>query len=101
MAIGKYINPTRFRQIIETESSEKLSLKEQQLLSEDQKHSSNVAKVHYKKLRSRDVSIRAKSFLQKMISDVEVGQSSSTSSTPSTEQASDSDCTITHVSTRV
>ena len=101
LAIGKYINPTRFRQIIETESSEKLSLKEQQLLSEDQKHSSNVAKVHYKKLRSRDVSIRAKSFLQKMISDVEVGQSSSTSSTPSTEQVSDSDCTITHVSTRV
>ena len=32
MAIGKYIHPTRYRQIIETESAAKLTLEEQQLL---------------------------------------------------------------------
>ena len=31
-AIGKYINPTRYRQIIETESIEKLSVEDQQAL---------------------------------------------------------------------
>ena len=33
LAIGKYINPTRYRQIIETESVEKLTLDEQTCLS--------------------------------------------------------------------
>ena len=33
LAIGKYINPTRYRQIIETESAEKLTLDEQACLS--------------------------------------------------------------------
>ena len=46
-AIGKYINPTRYRQIIETESSETLEVHEQEWVSEDQKHSSNVARLHY------------------------------------------------------
>ena len=50
-AIGKYIHPTRYRQIIETESVNNLDLEAQQLVSEDQKHSSNVARVHYQKLR--------------------------------------------------
>ena len=54
-AIGKYIHPTRYRQIIETTSSPKLSPNEQLWLSEDPKHSSTVARVHYKKLRSRDI----------------------------------------------
>ena len=53
-AISKYIHPTRYRQIIETESVNKLDLEEQRVVSEDQKHSSNVARVHYQKLRSRD-----------------------------------------------
>ena len=48
-AIGKHINPTRYRQIIETESSKKLTLEEQNIISEDQKHSSKVAKIFYKK----------------------------------------------------
>ena len=48
-AIGKNINPTRYRQIIETESSDMLTLDEQRVISEDQKHSSTVAKVYYKK----------------------------------------------------
>ena len=47
-AIGKYINPTRYRQIIETESSERLTTEEQRFISEDQKHSSQVAKIFYK-----------------------------------------------------
>ena len=34
LAIGKYINPTRYRQIIDTESAEKLTLHEQTCLSE-------------------------------------------------------------------
>ena len=50
-AIGKYIHPTRYRQIIETESVNNLDLEAQQLVSEDQKHSSNAARVHYQKLR--------------------------------------------------
>ena len=47
--IGKYIHPTRYRQIIETQSAEFIQPKEQKWISEDQKHSSNVALVHYQK----------------------------------------------------
>ena len=46
-AIGKYIHSTRYRQIVETESSAILDLDEQQWVSEDQKHSSKAAKTHY------------------------------------------------------
>ena len=46
-AIGKYINPTRYGQIIETESIEKLNTSEQVNLSQDQKHTSAVAKIHH------------------------------------------------------
>jgi len=48
-AIGKYIHPTRYRQIVETHSLNQLTSKEQRIFSEDQKHSSAVAKVHYQK----------------------------------------------------
>ena len=41
-AIGKYISSTPYRQIVETESAEKLSLDEQNVLSVDQKHTSLV-----------------------------------------------------------
>ena len=44
-AIGKYIHPTRYRHIIETESSQLLTTEECQLVSEDQKHSLRVANV--------------------------------------------------------
>ena len=64
-AIGKYIHPTRHRQIIETESSETLDITEQEWTSEDQKHSSHVAKIHYRKKRSRDVALKGQQCLKK------------------------------------
>ena len=54
-AIGKYIHPTRYRQIIETASASNLSMEEQRVVSANQKHTSHVAQVHYQKLRSRDI----------------------------------------------
>ncbi|XP_068734477.1 uncharacterized protein, partial [Montipora capricornis] len=65
-AIGKYIHPTRYRQIVETQSLDALDDKEHQVLSEDQKHSSIVAKVHYQKRRSREVAVKAHECLQKL-----------------------------------
>ena len=65
-AIGKYINPTRYRQIIETESIEKLNTSEQANLSQDQKHTSAVAKIHYQKLKSEDVAAKAKKIMGKL-----------------------------------
>ena len=59
-AIGKYIHPTRYRQIVETESVQKLSPGEQDIMSRDQKHSSQVAKIHYQKLSSREIVEKAK-----------------------------------------
>jgi len=67
-AIGKYIHPTRYRQIVETESSERLTLEEQHYITEDQKHSSQVAKIHYKKKQSRVVAIEGKKCMDKMTS---------------------------------
>ena len=43
-AIGKHINPTRYRQIIETASSDNLSKENQETVTADQKHHSVVAK---------------------------------------------------------
>ena len=65
-AIGKYIHPTHYRQIVETQSLDKLTSKEQRILSEDQKHSSAVAKVHYQKQRLREVDVKAHECLQKL-----------------------------------
>ena len=65
-AIKKYINPTRYRQIIETESSERLTSDEQRFISEDQKHSSTVAKIFYKKKHSRMVAVEGKKCMDKM-----------------------------------
>ena len=65
-AIGKYIHPTRYRQIVETQSLNELISEEQRMLSEDQKHSSAVAKVHYQKQRSREVALRGHESLQKL-----------------------------------
>ena len=64
MAIRKYINPTRYRQIIETESAGKLNLDEQKCLSEDQKHTTNVAKINYQNLRSENIAMKARSYLE-------------------------------------
>ena len=65
-AIGKYIHPTRYRQIVETQSLNQLTREEQRILSEDQKHSSAVAKVHYQKQRSREVAVKGHECLQKL-----------------------------------
>ena len=65
-AIGKYINPTRYRQIIETESVQNLSPDEQKWVTEDQKHSSNVARTHYQKKRSRDIALKGQCCMSKL-----------------------------------
>ena len=65
-AIGKYIHPTRYPQIVETESSAILDLDEQQWVSEDQKHSSIVAKTHYQKKCSRDIAVKEQFCLKKL-----------------------------------
>ena len=53
-AIGNHIHPTRYRQIVETESAANLSLGEQDITSHDQKHSSHVARTstYYQKISS-------------------------------------------------
>ena len=65
-AIGKYIHPTRYRQIIETESSSRLASEEQKILSIDQKHTSEVAKVHYQKHQSRVIAEKGKELMEKL-----------------------------------
>ena len=66
MQSGNTFIPTRYRQIVETQSLDQLTSEEQRILSEDQKHSSAVAKVHYQKRRSREVALRAHECLQKL-----------------------------------
>ena len=66
LAIGKYMNPTRYWHIIETESAEKRTADEQTCLSEDPKHTSIVAKIHYQKLRSGNIAMKPKSCLTKL-----------------------------------
>ena len=70
-AICKYVNRTRYRQIIETESSDLLSVAEQEVISLDQKHTSNVAKVHCQKKRSRSVAQKAMNCMEKLINNSE------------------------------
>lgn len=93
-ATGKYIHPTRYRQIVETTSQQKLNTKEQEAISEDQKHSSVVAKVHYQKRRSRDIATKAHECLKKLHGDkgsqvdddVSVRLSDSPNSSPSSDK---------------
>ena len=65
-AIGKFITPTIFRMVIETESMEKLDAKEQAVISKDQKHNSNVAKIAYQKKMSREVAVEGRACLKKL-----------------------------------
>ena len=65
-AIGKYTIPTRYRQIIETESSNCLDNEEQEWISEDQKHSSHVARVCYQKKRPRNVALKRQGCLKNL-----------------------------------
>lgn len=74
-AIGKYINPTRYRQIIETESAMNLNQDEQAAVSADQKHSSHVAKIHYQKIQSHEIATKGQQCVQKLASNVEASNS--------------------------
>ena len=65
-AIGRYVHPTRYRQIIETESADVLSLEEQELISQDQKYTLNVARIHYRKKRSRVVAEKGNHCIKKL-----------------------------------
>ena len=65
-AIGKYVHPTRYRQILETESSRKLSAVEQDVVSRDQKHSSQVARTYYQKRSSREIATHARLAVKKL-----------------------------------
>ena len=65
-AIGKYIKPTRYRQIIETENSNCLDNEDQEWISEDQKHSSHVTRICYQKKRSRNVALKGQRCLKKL-----------------------------------
>ena len=65
-AIGKSINPTRYRQIVETESAFALGEKERETISKDQKHSSQVARRIYQKRLSREVATEARSCMAKL-----------------------------------
>ena len=66
---AKYVHPTRFRQIVETESSKSLRSTAQSTISEDQKHSCAVAKMHYQKQRTREVAAKAHTFLKELQGD--------------------------------
>ena len=68
-AIGKYIHPTRYRQIVEIESALRLTHEEQQIISRDQKHSSQVAKLAYQKRLSRDVATKGRECMLKLVGD--------------------------------
>ena len=65
-ATGKYFHPTRYRQIVKTASCRQLSSSTQSTISEDQKHSSVVARVHYQKQRSREVASKAHEYLERL-----------------------------------
>ena len=102
-AIGKYVNPTRYRQIIETESCDKLTPSEMDVISKDQKHSSYVAKRIYQKKLSRDVATQGKSCMQKLLGsegDIHSKQLASTISRLNTRAQSDSDLGVSDVNTR-
>ena len=66
-AIGKYVHPTRLRQIVETTSSTRLSTAEQEIVTADQKHASGVAQRSYKKRLSREVATQGKECMAKML----------------------------------
>ena len=61
------MHATRYRQIIETGSNQILTAEERQRITEDQKHSSRVAEVHYRKRRSRDVALRGNDCLKRLM----------------------------------
>ena len=67
LPVGKYIHLTRYGQIVETQSLHALNDKEHHVLSEYQKHSSVVSKMHYKKRRSCEIAVQAHKCLQRLL----------------------------------
>ena len=66
-AIGnKRLIPLAVDKLFETKSSETLEVHEQEWVSEDQKHSSKVARLHYRKKTSRDVAKKGQNCLKKL-----------------------------------
>ena len=66
-AIGKSVNPTRYRMIVESESALKLTASERDTVSKDQKHGSLIAKRIYQKRLSREVAVDGLSCIKKLV----------------------------------
>ena len=66
-AIGLFINPTRYRQIVETESSKRLTTEQREVISKDLKHGSYVAKRSYQKDLSRDIALQGATCMQELV----------------------------------
>ena len=66
-AVGKYIHPTRYRQIVETESAKKLRLENQKDISLDQKHHSQVAGIYYQKNTSSRGAVDGEISMRKLL----------------------------------
>ena len=66
-AIGQHITPTRYRQIIESESVDRLSKEQQEVISKDQKHSSYIARRSYQKKLSREVAIEGAAVMTQLV----------------------------------
>ena len=64
-AIEKCIVPARYRQIIDTESTEKLDTLKKQIYRKIS-NTSTVAKIHYQKCRLEDIVAKAKNIMDKL-----------------------------------
>lgn len=68
-AIGKHITPTRYRAIVETESVERLDKEKQAIISQDQKHSSAIARRCYQKKLSRQIAVDGAKVMKELAGD--------------------------------
>ena len=66
-ALGQHITPTRYRQIVESESVEKLNKVQQEIISKDQKHSSYIARRSYQKKLSREVAVEGIAAMKELV----------------------------------
>ena len=66
-AIGKHITPTRYRAIVESESVVRLDKEQQAIISQDQKHSSYIARRCYQKQLSRDVAVKGANAMKDLV----------------------------------
>ena len=66
-AIGKHITPTRYRAIVESESVDKLDKEQQAIISQDQKHSSAIARRSYQKKLSRQIAVDGAKAMKQLV----------------------------------